>query len=455
VSQENLNKVKIKAWKGPDYLDQVDLDTGELLEPVQDSTVAGVDWILAENWWPYQRPSFITPPFAGYVSGHSTFSRGAAEVLAQMTGDEYFPGGMGIFPCPQNDFLVFEEGPSVYLELQWAKYTDASDQCSLSRIFGGIHPPADDIPGRVMGQKIGEDAYALATEIMFIDEPRVISNTVNVQLINDAYDSQDFIVSVTYNRNMDQDVDPIIEFSENLAGTLTETNAIWTSASSFQWTFTTSDNNVHHENLGFTITGAEDEIGMTQLQFSVSDRFTVDTENPTLTDVSNVQLINDAAAGTLVEVNFEFSEEMIAGVPIISFSNQDPTENSLSLADNLIWNSDFTSFTESYLVADADEELYEIMAMVSGLSDVVGNIMNSEEIATSLVVDTKAPEALTIMPENTYMNESSVASGSFSVVVAYDDHMSLNVFPSLSFDLEQPGTSMTLNEGLSSWISSN
>ena len=35
-------------------------------------------WVLAEGWWPYQRPSFVTPPFAGYVSGHSTFSRAAA-----------------------------------------------------------------------------------------------------------------------------------------------------------------------------------------------------------------------------------------------------------------------------------------------------------------------------------------------------------------------------------------
>ncbi len=54
--------------------------------------MAGSDWILAENWWPYQRPSFVTPPFAGYTSGHSTFSRAAAEVLTDITGDEYFPG---------------------------------------------------------------------------------------------------------------------------------------------------------------------------------------------------------------------------------------------------------------------------------------------------------------------------------------------------------------------------
>ena len=49
---------------------------------------------------------------------------------------------MGIFDAPQNEFLVFEEGPSIDLELQWAKYRDASDQASLSRLWGGIHPPS-------------------------------------------------------------------------------------------------------------------------------------------------------------------------------------------------------------------------------------------------------------------------------------------------------------------------
>ena len=119
-------------------------------------------WILAENWWPYQRPSFVTPPFSGYVSGHSTYSRAAAEVLTLLTGSQFFPGGIGEFFCPQNEFLVFEDGPSMDVTLQWATYQDASDQTSLSRIWGGIHPPADDLPGRVIGDRIGKDAVALA-----------------------------------------------------------------------------------------------------------------------------------------------------------------------------------------------------------------------------------------------------------------------------------------------------
>lgn len=148
----NLGKIALLAWRGPDYIVDPEVD------------VAGVGWILADNWWPYQRPTFVTPPFAGYVSGHSTYSRAAAEVLTLLTGSEYFPGGLGEFHCPKNEFLVFEDGPSVDLTLQWASYYDASDQTSLSRIWGGIHPPADDLPGRQMGDRIGADAVALAEE---------------------------------------------------------------------------------------------------------------------------------------------------------------------------------------------------------------------------------------------------------------------------------------------------
>jgi hypothetical protein len=144
---EHVGKLKVRAWRGPDAIDDPEVD------------VAGVGWILAERWWPYQRPTFITPPFAGYVSGHSTYSRAAAEVLTRLTGDSYFPGGLGEFVAERNEFLVFEDGPSVDVVLQWATYKDAADQCSLSRIWGGIHPPADDIPGRLIGERIGIDAF--------------------------------------------------------------------------------------------------------------------------------------------------------------------------------------------------------------------------------------------------------------------------------------------------------
>ncbi|MEM9985013.1 MAG: ASPIC/UnbV domain-containing protein, partial [Bacteroidota bacterium] len=147
---QHVGKIKVKSWRGHRYIRDPETDQ------------AGVGWILADDWMPYQRPSFVTPPFAGYVSGHSTYSRAAAEVMTLITGDPYFPGGMGEFVAPKNQFLVFEEGPSQDVTLQWATYRDASDQCSLSRIWGGIHPPADDLPGRIIGERVGQEAYRYA-----------------------------------------------------------------------------------------------------------------------------------------------------------------------------------------------------------------------------------------------------------------------------------------------------
>ena len=175
-NNENIGKIKLFTWRGHDYIDDVDLDQ------------ASVGWILAENWWPYQRPTFVTPNFAGYVSGHSTFSRAAAEVLTMFTGSPYFPGGIGKFSAPKDEFLVFEQGPSENVELQWATYRDASDQCSLSRIWGGIHPYIDDIPGRIIGNTIGNESYEFGASYFsdnlsttFIDNPRLKlkSNPIN------------------------------------------------------------------------------------------------------------------------------------------------------------------------------------------------------------------------------------------------------------------------------------
>ena len=67
-NNEYVGEIKLKAWQGHDILEDNNVN------------VAGVDWILAENWFPYQKITFVTPNFAGYVSGHSTFSSAAAKV---------------------------------------------------------------------------------------------------------------------------------------------------------------------------------------------------------------------------------------------------------------------------------------------------------------------------------------------------------------------------------------
>jgi len=132
-------------------------------EPTSPSTqTSAVRWMKAKDWVPYQRKTFNTPAFPGYVSGHSTFSRAAAEVLTAITGSAYFPGGLGSFTASANSYLVFERGPSQNITLQWATYYDAADQAGQSRLWGGIHVPEDDFTGRIVGSQSGIQAWNLA-----------------------------------------------------------------------------------------------------------------------------------------------------------------------------------------------------------------------------------------------------------------------------------------------------
>jgi FG-GAP-like repeat/ASPIC and UnbV/Domain of unknown function (DUF6851)/FG-GAP repeat len=141
-----VGEIAVRTWRGPPK------------DPTQDS---GVGWILGTRWVPYQKATFVTPAFPGFVSGHSTFSRAAAEVLAAYTGSPYFPGGLfekTFLP----GYLTFERGPSEPIMLEWATYFDAADQAGVSRIYGGIHIPADDFAGRRIGSRIGKQAWGLA-----------------------------------------------------------------------------------------------------------------------------------------------------------------------------------------------------------------------------------------------------------------------------------------------------
>ena len=140
-------EIAIRAWQG---------------NPADPKTqTAPVKWILGTAWVPYQLPTFVTPSFPGYVSGHSTFSRAAAEVLTGITGSEYFPGGLTTVTVKAGSFRV-EAGPSKDIVLQWASYYDAADAAGQSRLYGGIHVQADDFAGRIIGSTCGKDAWTLA-----------------------------------------------------------------------------------------------------------------------------------------------------------------------------------------------------------------------------------------------------------------------------------------------------
>lgn len=134
----------------------------------------GASAIQGENWSPYQKLDFVTPPFPEYVSGHSTFSRASAEILIRFTGSNQFYDGatrtiqdvngdgehdlFGEYIAPAGSFFI-EEGPAHPVVLRWNTFLEAADEAGISRLYGGIHIQDGDLRGRKLGEQLGALVY--------------------------------------------------------------------------------------------------------------------------------------------------------------------------------------------------------------------------------------------------------------------------------------------------------
>jgi VCPO second helical-bundle domain len=130
---------QIRAWAGP---------------------YQGTKLILGDEWLPYQVETLVTPPFAEYVSGHSTFSAAATEVLKRFTGSDWFGNEVTIAAGSSR----IEPGavPAADVTLHWPTFSAAADQAGLSRRYGGIHFAEGDLRGREVGRAVGLQAWMKA-----------------------------------------------------------------------------------------------------------------------------------------------------------------------------------------------------------------------------------------------------------------------------------------------------
>jgi hypothetical protein len=130
---------KIRAWAGPGL---------------------GTRVIEGEAWVPYQVSTFRTPPFAEYVSGHSTFSAAGATVLRRFLGTDSYGACVTI---PAGSSKV-EPGvvPAQAMELCWDTFWSAAEEAGISRLYGGIHFRQGNEEGLILGRHIGEEVWLKA-----------------------------------------------------------------------------------------------------------------------------------------------------------------------------------------------------------------------------------------------------------------------------------------------------
>jgi hypothetical protein len=130
---------KVQAWGGPGL---------------------GTRKIDGATWHPYQPATFVTPPFAEFVSGHSTFSSAAAEVLRSFTGSNDY-GDSWTQPAGASPI---EPGvtPSTPVTLSWESFTGAAEEAGMSRLFGGIHISDSNVGGLKLGREVAKRAWSKA-----------------------------------------------------------------------------------------------------------------------------------------------------------------------------------------------------------------------------------------------------------------------------------------------------
>ena len=420
---ENVGKIKLFTWRGHEYIN----------DPATE--IAGVDWILAENWWPYQRPTFVTPPFAGFVSGHSTFSRAAANTMEFITGSPYFPGGLGEFEAVQNQYLQFEEGPSTTITLQWASYKDAADECSLSRLWGGIHPPIDDIPGRLIGEEIGSLAFNKANALYNVEYPALISASVSDSIVSITDIGSQITMLFTFNKPMDTSVIPSYILFGNLGSAVAMNQFAWLDSFNLELDLNVLTSSLELLETKIEIGNLFSGSGSALNSYTFLNYFIVDTKEPLLNSIAtNVNTVSDATVGSSLIIDLIFDEACKTNIDptlVLTATNLVNPTFTMNIAGSL-WSNDST-FTGYYDVADYNEEISSIDVEVSNVFDLAANEMIADQNIDIFSLDTKNPLISSIYSTDTLITLSDLSSPFFTVDVVFQEAMDTSLIPILTF----------------------
>jgi hypothetical protein len=132
----------------------------------------GVVKVLGEQWHPYSPSTFVTPPFPGYPSGHSTVSGCCGKMLELFTGSDKFgenekrlagaltePG----FACK---LMQMHHGKKpgdpkldCHVVLKLPTFTATADMAGISRVMGGYHIQTDNVNALDLGRKVAHDIF--------------------------------------------------------------------------------------------------------------------------------------------------------------------------------------------------------------------------------------------------------------------------------------------------------
>jgi hypothetical protein len=148
-----LGDTAIKAWRPQSLPTVLAYSTPPTKESAINGPVitpAGIGQIRAANWEPY----LPTPSFPAYVSGHSALSASWARVMELAIGRPDLN-----FRKTIKHLFVEQRELGQPVTLDYPTFASAAEACGISRVWAGIHWPADNEQGQELGRHVGENAW--------------------------------------------------------------------------------------------------------------------------------------------------------------------------------------------------------------------------------------------------------------------------------------------------------
>ena len=192
-----------------------------------------------------------------------------------------------------------------------------------------------------------------------------------------------FNVTIEYNEDMDDGVDPTVEFDPAVASSLVGCAGDWKDDDIFAYWCSIADDDVEVDDVNIDVSGAEDVVGNVQVEETDADAFSVDTLQP---EVLDAWAEPDPARDLLVTVTVDFSEEMDQGVdPVVEIDDlvDSPYVVVGGFANASRWVGTFT-------LDDDDEDTVATIRVEDG-EDLFNNVMDDDLAAGDFDVDTITP----------------------------------------------------------------
>ncbi len=296
------------------------------------------------------------------------------------------------------------------------------------------------------------------TEVVLVpaSELTVSGVTATPPVISDSVvGNGTFNLALQFSKPMDASVTPELTFptaGENPVGTITFASGVWSNGNqTYTATFNVTDMNMTIPDIDVRISNARDTLGNTLVAVTVTDVFSVDTENPRVASILRDGANPTSAASVQFLVTFT---EPVNNVDAADFA----------LALDGITGASITGITGTganrtvtVSTGSGDGTIGLGLAANPTISDLVGNPLQNTTVIgdnETYTINRSAP-TVTVTATPPVISDSAVGNGTFNLALQFSKPMDTSVTPELTFPTagENPVGTITFASGV--WSNGN